>query len=570
MFKINIYYKRINHSSYLSKYYCSLSSPSKQLDKLYELTKEANQTKSLKKKQLILKQYPECQAILKRIYDPHQRLFVTSKNVLSYMERQLEDAITNNNNNNNNNSIKYISSLEDLLDALSSRQIVGNSALDTISHFYQRYCITDLQQKIFWKIIDRNLKMGVSTKTIHMILSEKNIKLNDTDQNKSININNTNNSNNDNNNTNRNKKKSNDNNNKTQSKCSVSNQQPYDRRFMKVALAATMHSKDEVKIFTAIKQQQKLQSVKKNDSLFYVSRKLDGVRCITLIQPQHDPPILFCSRTGRTFESLKKVEIAIQQQLTKHDYWNKSSRSIVLDGEICVYPPNKNEDNLLIQNNFAYENNNQDNKKEDFLETVSQIRRANSDMDNPVYQVFDLIDMENFCQGKGGPLFSKRQKKLRELFGTNTSDYFKILEQLPLTSKDQLLEMKQKVAKYNWEGLIIRKNVPYEGRRSQNMLKLKEWEDAEYIVKDIETSWMRMPDGEEKQMMKNVIINHKRNLVSVGSGFSLNERIKYANHPDHIIGKLITVKYFSESFGNSGAISLRFPVVKAIYDKDRD
>ncbi|CAO3616315.1 unnamed protein product [Cunninghamella echinulata] len=340
---------------------------------------------------------------------------------------------------------------------------------------------------------------------------------------------------------------------------------------MKVSLAATMHPKDEIKIFNAIKQQQQ-HSIKKNDPLFYVSRKLDGVRCITLIQPQHDSPILFCSRTGRTFESLKKVEIAIQQQLTKHDYWNKPSRSIVLDGEICVYPSDKNEDNLLLQNNsnFIHKNNNQDNKKEDFLETVSQIRKANSDMDNPVYQVFDLIDMEVFRQGRGGPLFSKRQKKLVELFGTSTSNYFKILEQIPLTSNDQLLEMKQKVAKYNWEGLIIRKNVPYEGRRSQNMLKLKEWEDAEYVVKDIETSWMRMPDGEEKQVMKNVIIDHKGNFVSVGSGFSLNERIKYANHPDHIIGKLITVKYFSESFGNSGVTSLRFPIVKAIYDKDRD
>lgn len=50
---------------------------------------------------------------------------------------------------------------------------------------------------------------------------------------------------------------------------------------------------------------------------------------------------------------------------------------------------------------------------------------------------------------------------------------------------------------------------------SSNMLKIKEWEDAEYIVNDIETSWMRMPDtGEEKQVMKNVIIKHKGMIIT--------------------------------------------------------
>lgn len=101
------------------------------------------------------------------------------------------------------------------------------------------------------------------------------------------------------------------------------------------------------------------------------------------------------------------------------------------------------------------------------------------------------------------------------------------------------------------------------------MLKVKEWEDAEYIVKSIETGLMRMPTGELKRVMTNVNIEHKGNPVGVGSGFSLNSRITYAEDPRLIIGKPITVRYFSESKKDDGTTSLRFPTVKAVYEEGK-
>lgn len=104
------------------------------------------------------------------------------------------------------------------------------------------------------------------------------------------------------------------------------------------------------------------------------------------------------------------------------------------------------------------------------------------------------------------------------------------------------------------------------------MIKLKEWEDAEYTVKSIETGYMRMADtGETKLVVTNVNIEHKGYPVSVGSGFSMQSRIDYAQDPERIIGKTITVRYFSESRKENGSISLRFPTVKAVYeDRSRD
>jgi DNA ligase-1 len=102
------------------------------------------------------------------------------------------------------------------------------------------------------------------------------------------------------------------------------------------------------------------------------------------------------------------------------------------------------------------------------------------------------------------------------------------------------------------------------------MLKLKEWEDAEYIVNSIETGMMRMPDtGEDKLVVTNVNIEHKGNTVSVGSGFSMQNRISYAENPDLIIGKPITVRYFSESKKEDGSLSLRFPSVKVVYEEGK-
>lgn len=42
------------------------------------------------------------------------------------------------------------------------------------------------------------------------------------------------------------------------------------------------------------------------------------------------------------------------------------------------------------------------------------------------------------------------------------------------------------------------------------MLKIKEWEDQEYVVKSIEKGRMRMPDtGKEEEVLTRAFIEHK-------------------------------------------------------------
>ena len=120
---------------------------------------------------------------------------------------------------------------------------------------------------------------------------------------------------------------------------------------------------------------------------------------------------------------------------------------------------------------------------------------------------------------------------------------------------------------------MLRKNETYKGKRSNEILKVKQMHDEEYVVVDLENDYHRViVDGAEveEEMLKNVIIEHKGNRVHVGSGFSHDQRRHYFANPNEILGKQITVQYFEESQSKSGEFSLRFPVIKAVYETARD
>ncbi|KAF1803071.1 hypothetical protein V8B55DRAFT_1383370 [Mucor lusitanicus] len=433
-----------------------------QLDQLAKLCASVNGEPSTLKKSAIVKESPACHSTLKRIYDPHLRFHLSKNAALKYL---------------NSHTIEAASTYDDLntlLDDLASRTLTGNAACAAVGAFYQTYCQTDEHRDIFWRILDKNLKMGVSVKTIRRVLPMES---------------------------------------------------------MSVALAASTAPRFDV------------------TDQWYVSQKLDGIRCIAMIRSNKDDhDIQFYSRTGRPFQSLQKVRNDIQRRL--HEL--KVKDEFVLDGEICAYASD-------------------DTKNEDFLKAMGQVRRS-EEMENPIYQVFDRIQLDHFLQAKGDQLFSERQQALEAFVGTAPLAHVRRVAQTKLSDLSQLDHLKKESIEKGWEGLMLRKDVGYEGKRTKNLIKLKEWEDAEYTVKSIETGYMRMADtGETKRVVTNVNIEHKGYPVSVGSGFSMQSRIDYAQHPERIIGKTITVRYFAESKRENGSISLRFPTVKAVYqDGSRD
>jgi len=129
-----------------------------------------------------------------------------------------------------------------------------------------------------------------------------------------------------------------------------------------------------------------------------------------------------------------------------------------------------------------------------------------------------------------------------------------------------------KSTKNKWEGLMLRADEPYKGKRSKDLLKYKSFFDDEYEVIDTEMGPFRyVLDGKEHEetMLSCVTIEHKKHKVRVGSGFSIEQRQEFYKNPKKILGKVITVQYFEETKNQDGGISLRFPTFKILHGSAR-
>ena len=295
-----------------------------------------------------------------------------------------------------------------------------------------------------------------------------------------------------------------------------------------VALAATYDEKTKKKVDIDVDD-------------WYLSRKLDGVRCLAFFD--NFGTVTFKSRSGKPFDTLGKVD----KENEKLKLYN-----VVMDGEICIVDENGDED---------------------FQSIIKEIKRKDHTIENPLFQIFDMISLEDFENKTSREKLSERLDNLEMVMERlDNLTYSRVLEQILVTGWNQFESKMNLAVKSGWEGLMLRKDDKYKGKRSTDILKVKKFYDEEYIVVDVENSPNRViVDGVEveEMMLKNVIIEHKGNRVQVGSGFTIDERRNYFENPNKILGKTITVQYFEETTNQNGTHSLRFPVIKAVYENGR-
>jgi DNA ligase-1 len=271
------------------------------------------------------------------------------------------------------------------------------------------------------------------------------------------------------------------------------------------------------------------------------SRKLDGVRCITRVE---NGTVTFFSRKGHEFLTLNNLREEILEKFPQMNF--------VLDGEICLTDENGNEN---------------------FQDIMKEIRRKDHTIENPMYMVFDFLTLEEFDSGKSKSNLLKRYDDLFENYHDSCFKHIRLVSQIRVTSEKHLIDLSTNAVKEGWEGLILRKDAHYKGKRSNDLLKVKKFHDAEYEVVGIETGLIRyIKDGVDtsEEMLSGVNILHKGNTVGVGSGFSMEQRKDFFSNPEKIIGKIITVNYFEETKDQHGNFSLRFPTVKYIHGEKRE
>ena len=286
------------------------------------------------------------------------------------------------------------------------------------------------------------------------------------------------------------------------------------------------------------------------DDGWFASRKLDGVRCLARVDVEGNCTLF--SRTGKEFTTLNKVKEAIEAT---------GIINVIFDGEVCLVDENGDED---------------------FQGIMKQLRRKDHQIENPAYMVFDMLSHSEFNNCKGDELLEDRLRTLSSWCPEMDYDrnengdliHLNILrntEQIMINGDDHLETWNDVAEANNWEGVMLRKNVGYEGKRTKNLVKVKKFFDAEYTVVDYDNDMHEVVrEGKSKtiEMLAQVWIKHKGHKVKVGSGWSHEQRLQYMD--GSIVGKSITVQYFEETHNDKGGISLRFPTVKYVHEGKRD
>lgn len=299
----------------------------------------------------------------------------------------------------------------------------------------------------------------------------------------------------------------------------------------------------------------------KVDTEWFISRKLDGVRCIAMVkfnEETDDLDITFYSRTGLTFDSLGKIKTAIRDYVCPNLSNDEKRDGVVFDGELCIVDNNGNED---------------------FQSVMRELQRPDHTIKNPKYLLFDYLTLQEFNDLVTTPerKLSVRHAQLRKLIENSNVPFVRLemVQQIPYTPEafgDMSKHIQSKEHPHGWEGLILRKNTIYKGKRSNDILKVKKFEREEFKVISIEKGVMPIfNDGKpiDIETLAAVHILYENCDVRVGSGFTHSERQKFYKHPESIVGKIISVQYFEVTTDKKGKKSLRFPTFLGIYGEKR-
>ena len=277
-------------------------------------------------------------------------------------------------------------------------------------------------------------------------------------------------------------------------------------------------------------------------SEFTLTQKLDGHRSVFIVKNGKGQ---FYTRKGLPINGL---EIQTEQALKLADsLGNHGAEDYVLDGELLL----SNDENMET--------------KDLFRATSRILRSETADKSNIQYNVFDALSTKEFEDGKSENTFADRKRFLTMAFSDfdynepQSIDHIHLVKDLYVGSDISIIKKLQHefVEPNGWEGLMLNlNNEYYVTKRTSGLLKIKEFFDADVLVKDVFEG-----TGKLKGTLGGIIIDYKGYEIKVGTGFTEVDRDFYWNNPDEIIGKIVDISYFEETHNqNNNNISLRFPV----------
>jgi DNA ligase-1 len=276
--------------------------------------------------------------------------------------------------------------------------------------------------------------------------------------------------------------------------------------------------------------------------------KLDGVRALFMVIPSDDGSIttICFSRNGKQFDNFGHIEEQIRDNyipLVRACNGTDQGRSLVdgfvLDGEV-------------IGNTFQ--------------ELMRQARRKSDvQADDSVFNIFDIIPLQDFRRGHWNAQLRKRIALLNAMRPVvDTMDNVELLPHIMVdldtaAGKDQLERYAKDNVNAGFEGIMIKElEAPYQCKRSTDWMKWKPTITVDLEVVGVEEGTGRNL-GRLGALVCHGIDDGKEITVNVGSGFSDGDRDDYWTNRNLVIGRTAEVLCDVITQNQDGTYSLRFP-----------
>ena len=275
--------------------------------------------------------------------------------------------------------------------------------------------------------------------------------------------------------------------------------------------------------------------------------KYDGMRVLLTVEFNGDEAGITCySRNGKVYENFTHIEEQVRENLKVIRKLTGMKEGFVLDGEIM---------------------------SSSFQALMTQARRqSGAKADDTVFHVFDIIPLEDFRRG----YWNAQQRKRLEILDkiayvidkmTNVVLVKGILVDLDTAAgRDQMDRYFADALALGLEGIMVKDmEAPYECKRSVHWMKIKP-------VADFDLKVIQVVEGEGKYVgMMGALLcegfdDGKLIRVSVGSGFSDEQRAEIWKNRRKALGQTAVVMCDAVTQSNTGEYSLRFPRFKTFRD----
>lgn len=264
---------------------------------------------------------------------------------------------------------------------------------------------------------------------------------------------------------------------------------------------------------------------------FSISQKINGNRCLIYRGKPY-------SRQGKEWNGLYHIIKALETVVDLDKY--------AIDGELIYLNPEHLNDN------------------DAFLKGTG-ILNGNGDKSYIAYTIFDILPNDEFDKGESVATYKQRKSLLKELDKRiEQEELYNVIWVVRFfyegTDQSEIKSCLDLATNLGMEGIMINLDTPYKCKRHAGIIKAKK-----FYTMDLPVVAVNAGTGRLAHTLGSVDValpvGDKTGIVSVGSGFSDEDRDVFWNNRQLLIGKIIEVKFKNITKDkDTGLPSLQFPI----------